>query len=128
MREDKRIIFPSDRDIIEEREIDEFRDRLLSKCTDMSNGIKVVLLNFGSAHTAKFRLEKGMINGLVRCTTEDGTLLSVTQYVNNIKHGLYMKYDMNGWVSCVGTYRNGLCDGVWKYYDENGDTIKTVKY
>lgn len=124
MRADKRIIFPSDRDIIEERTADEYRDMLLSK-TDGTDGVKTILLN---DHIVKFRVVNKVLTGLVKTYDMNDNLISILQYVNNERMGLYTKYDVSGFLSCSGTYMHGKCYGTWKYYDENGDVIKSVSY
>ena len=124
MRADKRIIFPSDRDIIEERDVDEYRDSLLSK-VDNTDGLKNILLD---GYIVKFRVSKKMLNGLVKTYDMSGNLISILQYVNNERMGLYTKYDVTGFISCSGTYLHGRCCGTWKYYNEDGDVIKSVSY
>lgn len=128
MRADKRIIFPSDRDIIEERDADELRDRILDKLKDFSDGRKSIIIDYGSTYVVKCMVRNKMLNGLVRCYDREGNKISVTQYVNNVKMGIYIKYDISGWVSCSGTYKDGYCYGTWKYYDEDGNDLKSVKY
>ena len=124
MRADKRIIFPSDRDIIEERDADEYRDNLLSK-VDNTDGLKNILLD---GYIVKFRVSKKMLNGLVKTYDMSGNLISILQYVNNERMGLYTKYDVTGFISCSVTYLHGRCCGTWKYYNEDGDVIKSVSY
>lgn len=129
MRADKRIIFPSDRDILEEENKDELRDKIYSLLKDKSDVVgKKLIIDYGSSYIVKFTIFNGKLNGLVRCLDKDDNVISVTQYVNDVKHGLYMKYDVTGWVSCCGTYNKGRCYGTWKYYDVDGTVIREEKY
>lgn len=128
MREDKRIIFPSDRDIIEERTKDELRDRIHSKCSDTSDGEKSIIIDFDSTYLVKCRMRNGMLFGLVRCYDAEGNKIAIIQYINDVRHGLYTKYDITGWVCCSGMYKDGNCYGTWRHYDEDGNVIRSTSY
>ena len=45
-----------------------------------------------------------------------------------IKHGGYVKYYKNTKVEIRGSYQNNQKSGTWKYYDEQGNLIKTENY
>ena len=127
MREYKRIIFPSDRDIIEERDKDNLRELILSEVRKESSDKGVVRFHhLDHIIQAPFRNRK--LNGVVRIFDIDGNLLQLVQYVNDVKYGLYTKYHHNGVISCVGTYKDGKCWGVWKYFDLDGNVEKVNKY
>lgn len=127
MRDNRRIIFPSDRDMLEDEDL--FRDNILSKCDIKTDGKQVVRVDFDNTSCiVHCRIDNGMLSGLVKCYDLRNNLLSITQYRSNVKHGFYAKYDVNGWVSCVGLYQDGNCSNVWKYYDEDGNVIKTTIY
>ena len=127
MREDKRIIFPSDRDIIEERDKDNLRDLIHDEVTkeSLTNGV-TRFYHVDRIIQAPFR--NGKLNGVVRIFDLDSNLLQLVQYVNDVRYGLYTKYHHNGNISCVGTYKDGKCWGVWKYFDLDGNVEKVNKY
>lgn len=127
MREDKRIIFPSDRDIIEERDKDNLRDLIHDEVTkeSLTNGV-TRFYHVDRIIQAPFR--NGKLNGVVRIFDLDSNLLQLIQYVNDVRYGLYTKYHHNGVISCVGTYKDGKCWGVWKYFNLDGNVEKVNKY
>ncbi len=126
MIDKRRIIFPQDRDILEDT--DSLRDRIHSKVKDKTDGERSVILDYGSTYKVKCRYKNNMLNGLVRCYNHEDDLISMTQYVNDHKEGMYVKYHYNGEISCVGTFRNGECWGIWKYYDEEGEFLRKETY
>ena len=48
--------------------------------------------------------------------------------MNNNKHGLYTKYHSNGKKSIEGNYYNDLRHGIWNCYDVNGKLIQVLHY
>lgn len=124
-----RIIFPQDRDLLEDTIEDALRDMIHSKLTDLSDGEKKIVINFGSTHHVKFYLKNGKINSVVRCKDINGTRISYIQYVDDERTGMYMKFRGDGvGVSVCGSYKSGKPYGVWKYYDYNDKVIKEEKY
>ena len=121
-----RVIFPQDRDILEDT--DSLRDKIHDKVKDKFDGEKLVILDFGSTYKVRCRYKNNMLNGLVKCFNEDDDMISMTQYVNDHKEGMYIKYHYNGEISCVGTFRNGECWGMWNYYNEDGEYIRSERY
>jgi antitoxin component YwqK of YwqJK toxin-antitoxin module len=65
-----------------------------------------------------------------RLITEDESYYTLTYYqVGNQKEGAYKEtYKQNGKTKVEGNYRNGLKDGVWKYYDLAGNLTKEETY
>lgn len=121
-----RVIFPQDRDILEDT--DSLRDRIHDKVKDKFDGEKLVILDFGSTYKVRCRYKNNMLNGLVKCFNENDDMISMTQYVNDHKEGMYIKYHYNGEISCVGTFRNGECWGTWNYYNEDGEYTRSERY
>jgi antitoxin component YwqK of YwqJK toxin-antitoxin module len=65
--------------------------------------------------------------------SESNTLSSVRQYYlseNNeiIAHGCHFYYNISGKLSHIYTYQNGLLNGDFLVYDENGNVIERITY
>jgi antitoxin component YwqK of YwqJK toxin-antitoxin module len=43
-------------------------------------------------------------------------------------HGKYLVFDRNGKLTCSGFFQNGLKDGEWKYWFNNGNIKRLEKY
>jgi antitoxin component YwqK of YwqJK toxin-antitoxin module len=57
--------------------------------------------------------------------SESGLELSITHYMQGIKHGHSIVKDPNGNLNYIGEYDNGKEIGVWKMYDEKGVKTET---
>ena len=58
----------------------------------------------------------------------NGKLRSVMHYKNGIKHGKSEVYYPNGQLNYSGKYKNGDRSGTWRYYDEQGNELKSQKF
>jgi len=59
---------------------------------------------------------------------DNGKISSEQHFNDGKKDGEYKLYFMNGRVNLSGRYRLNDKIGVWYYFDESGDTIKTEKF
>lgn len=75
----------------------------------------------------------GMKNGFYKKYNDKGTLLSIEKYVNDVKeenvaelkeYEIRKDYYPDGKVKIVGSYYNGIPDGVRREYDEKGNVVK----
>lgn len=125
----KRVIFPQDKDLLEEEIVDELKDRIfVALKKDLDDGEKKLILKFGSTHHVTFKLKDKMISSVVQCKDICGRPISYIQYVRNVRHGLYMKFHNDGTVAITGSYKDGLPYGIWKHYDEDGNVENTFNY
>ncbi len=75
------------------------------------------------------KFEDGKLQGAWVEYYPDGGIKSITNYLNGIKHGLYVSYDWNNRLLLTGNYVNGLLEGEWvnsrnkKTYFQNGRQI-----
>lgn len=120
----KDYVFPSDRDMEEDTFLTELKD-ILERNNSLKDGTKVVKIKTGEI--VKFYVKSGAVNSLVKIFDEYGCLRQIIQYVNDVKHGMYMKYHDNGKTACCGTMYNGKAIGVWSFFDKFGKEEK-VKY
>ena len=59
----KRVIFPQDKDLIEEEIVDELKDRIfVALKKDLDDGDKKIILKFGSTHHVTFKLKDNLTN------------------------------------------------------------------
>ena len=56
---------------------------------------------------------------------EDGKITLIASYNNGIVDGTFKKFYENGILMEEGTYKMMKKVGLWKYYDEAGNLIKT---
>lgn len=75
----------------------------------------------------------GMKNGFYKKYNDKGTLISIEKYVNNVKevnvaelkeYEIRKDYYQDGKVRIVGSYYNGIPDGVRREYDDKGNIVK----
>jgi len=59
------------------------------------------------------------LNGLIRSEDKDGNLISEISYKNNIKHGPYKIFYVNGQVQEEGSNKDGKNDGVITFYNRD---------
>lgn len=60
--------------------------------------------------------------------TEDGKEMSTCLYENGKKEGHSVVKRPNGSLNFVGEYHNDQKVGVWEFYDDKGNSIKTIDY
>lgn len=56
---------------------------------------------------------------------EDGKITLIASYKNGIVNGLFKKFYENGFLMEEGEYKTMKKVGIWKYYDEEGNLTKT---
>lgn len=59
---------------------------------------------------------------------EDGSLKLEVDIKNGLKHGTIKEYHPNGKLKLKGQYEDDEPVGKWKYYDEDGEHLKTDRY
>lgn len=57
---------------------------------------------------------------------EDGTINSEAYYVDGVENGDHIVRRPNGQFFYVGHFTNGICDGEWKFYNEDGSLNRTI--
>jgi uncharacterized protein len=76
-------------------------------------------------------------NGYFKEYTEDGDLISVFKYVNDVKQeeaeeitklDVQKEYYPNGKVKVSATYRNGIPEGIRREYNHDGQIVKSFLY
>jgi hypothetical protein len=74
----------------------------------------------------KFDKEKGYT---LTCYTDNRVMKRVTSYDKKyVLSGKYFEYYNSGYIKVDGNYTNGKKNGLWKYYDTNGNKTYAVKY
>ena len=68
----------------------------------------------------EFLDEEGEQSGLERALTN--------VVANRLEDGEVAKFHENGFVESAGLKKNGLKDGPWNFYDEEGELLRTVEY
>ena len=67
-------------------------------------------------------------NGVAKHYNLDGQIESIMSYKNNVFHGKCETWFPNGIKASEVYYANGKPIGIWKYWNVNGELIKTEKY
>lgn len=60
--------------------------------------------------------------------TSEGILVSEVFYIEDLANGPATYFHLNGKVSIRGIYKSGKRNGVWNYFDLNGNKYLTVEY
>jgi YD repeat-containing protein len=68
----------------------------------------------------EMNLVEGMKNGEVKIYFEDGTLNEIRSYKNNLMHGIWVTYNLQGKKIAEARYADGKKEGTWQIWDENG--------
>lgn len=71
---------------------------------------------------------KGRKNGVWKMFTEEGYDLSIQTYKNGKREGAVVVYRPNGALNYSGDYANDERIGTWKFYNEQGELIKTEEF
>jgi antitoxin component YwqK of YwqJK toxin-antitoxin module len=58
----------------------------------------------------------------------DGSLMIEEVYSHGIPHGSFASYHPNGQLLSIGEFKNGSREGIFKVYDENGTNIRNIAY
>jgi len=66
--------------------------------------------------------------GISEIYYENGNLQYLTEYKNDKINGVVKEYYENGKINYEGTAVDGLKDGIFHYYDELGNFVKTKKF
>lgn len=64
-------------------------------------------------------------HGLFREYHKNGQIISEGMYENGEESGLWHDYYENGNLAAKGNYKGGVEVGEWKYWDLNGEEIKS---
>lgn len=67
------------------------------------------------------KYSKGKLNGIRKVFFPDGKIAEETEYVNDVKNGIYKKYTEKGIVLEQSTYKNGKFNGQAVFRDSHGD-------
>lgn len=113
--------FPSDvKD--EEQELDDLVLKLLNGRT-AENGaqfFKILPPDNEVYGALRCSFYNGKLSGIQYLYDPDGNLLSTIQYLNGVRHGVYVKHHINGRIATAGTYKHGNPIGAWRFYDLSG--------
>ncbi|WP_336515350.1 hypothetical protein [Pollutibacter soli] len=58
---------------------------------------------------------------------ESGKIKKTGMYINGLREGMWEEFSENG-VKAVGTYHHGYPNGEWRYYDESGKLLKWRRF
>ncbi len=85
----------------------------------------------------------GLRNGISKEYNEDGQLVTILNYRNNIlinseeinrlngegkKHGVWKTFHMNNQLKSESYYENGLLEGLYKEFDNRGQLLRHLRY
>lgn len=64
-----------------------------------------------------------------RCAVyNNGSRVSIQQYVNGVDYGVWLFYHSNGKIETKGRFRDGKRVGKWRYYYESGKIKQVSSY
>ncbi|AXT18960.1 hypothetical protein D7030_15010 [Flavobacteriaceae bacterium AU392] len=106
-----------------------YEDGSLSNITNLENGVYITR---GYYDSSKLKYVRQFESGYYKEFLEDGTLLIVSNYLNNELSGSWKRYYKNGTVEWDVTYENGYRNGKYRSFYESGQlkvdgTIKNEK-
>ena len=70
----------------------------------------------------------GKLNGHAKYYDNESNLKSIASYKNNILHGMWIEYYVNGKIMHSVRYENGLKDGSELWYYDNGSIKSETVY
>ena len=72
-------------------------------------------------------LKDGQRNGKWYAFFRDGSVQTEAYYIDGKEHGDYNVYRENGKPLFKGHYNNGICDGVWYWFNVDGVQTRRIK-
>jgi len=124
---------------LEEEYIDGFEDGLSTEYSDsglvVAEGKYIEGFKEGEwIYTVGNTIEKGKYyegekQGLWRMTYIDTKKTAFEgEYLNGVENGVFTYYHENGQLSKRGRYQLGIREGLWEFYNDNAATRLTIKY
>lgn len=121
--------FPSDvrEEELEHEEEDVLVKLLGDKCQE-SGTVTISMPDNEYYKKIKYHFKNSKLSGMQYVYNEEGDRLISVNFIQGKRHGLYIRHHANGVIACVGTYKNGLPIGTWKFYDITGKHTNSRKY
>lgn len=73
-------------------------------------------------------MRNGKRHGLWTSYHPNGAVQSRSSYADGVLHGTTVVFHENGQLYYTGDYRHGVQVGEWRFHDEMGTLLKTVRY
>lgn len=73
-------------------------------------------------------MKDGLRTGLWTSYTREGRVKSRSEYRNGEPEGIATVFHANGALYYTGSQRKGRQVGEWRYFDEQGQLVRTVQY
>lgn len=73
-------------------------------------------------------IKDGKLNGVVVKYYENGVKMEVGNYDNNLKFGLWTRFNTSGLLIAEASYKNDKKDGTWAVYDDKGTKLFNMEY
>lgn len=70
---------------------------------------------------------EGYLNGKFESYIDD-IIFEQIHYIENYQNGKYLRYHYNGKLKEKGNYKNDMKEGLWTYYDLEGNLIEEVEF
>jgi len=74
--------------------------------------------------------QKSPFTGTCTIISSDSTrrIVGIVNYKKGICEGKAIYFHINGKPKCTGNYHNGNMDGLWRFWDENGNLTYEINY
>jgi antitoxin component YwqK of YwqJK toxin-antitoxin module len=76
----------------------------------------------------EFLVKEGKLDGEIVKYYDNGSKMEVGNYENNLKFGLWTRFNTSGSVIAEASYKNGKKDGSWVVYDDKGTKLFKMEY
>lgn len=104
-----------------------FKDGIYQQNGVAYSGIYTTYFESGNIKE-EMTIKDGKLNGSITKKYEDGTNMEVGNYENNLKFGLWTRYNVKGHITAQASYLNDKKDGNWFVYDDNGTKLFEMSY
>ena len=69
-----------------------------------------------------------MLHGVSKYWDDEGNLINMVNYVNNLAHGEWINYYLSGKIRSISNYQFGIKEGIETTYYENGNKKTEIMY
>lgn len=105
-----------------------YKDGLYMQNDLAYTGRYVIYYNNGAVKE-ELNIKEGRLNGEDTKYFENGKKMEVGHYENNLKYGLWARYNPAGTLTAEASYsKNGRKDGTWMVYNDAGAKLFKMEY
>jgi antitoxin component YwqK of YwqJK toxin-antitoxin module len=109
--------------------LDGFGDTIMVDCYDRNHSDSLHISYYGNKKIKFYQeFKNNRQHGISKSYYQNGNLQQTTNWQDGYLQGEETNGYQNGQIESIGNNKNGVKSGLWVYFNEQGDTIKTENY